>query len=355
MTDMKKKKVWKRVIAAGCVLAMTAGLLTGCGSNQKSTADRGEVLVLSGHEISESELMVYSLLELLNGEQYYSDVAADEASFKEATIEYARETKVLYDVALQEGIEFSDSDVETRDQLMQSFISYFPDEVFETYGITEDVIEQVFIEKSYVEKLDNDKRNEMGQALTDEYEAQYQDYNFQTLYYIVFPAVEADENNEPVVDDDGNYVTLSDEEKETVKANAEAAAEAINQGQDAEEVAEQYGVSDYCSEQSGYVGAYSDEMNEILSNMTAGQCSPVYESSMSYYMIAVLTDHDSDLLLDYAYNLALNDVDDQYAAQRQAWMDAVATDTDADLTEGFWADFSLLDMATDLNQRGLMN
>lgn len=358
------KVSFKRAVCIGCVAALSMGTLTGCGSKTDggtsgSTATKSDAatqtMSVEGYEIAEDELMVYTLLKLLAGEYAYADLAADPETYKTDALQYAVETKILYDVAVSEGIEFSDSDIETREKLAKSFISYFPDEVFETYGITEDTVQRVFVETTMVEKLDNDKRNELGQELTDEYSENLKDYNFQNLYYMIFPTVEADENNEPVVDDDGNYISLSDEECAEVKENAETVAKAINDGGDAEALAEEYGVDVYSSETSGYVGAYSDELNEVLGSLSAGQCTEVYESSTGYCLIAVLTDHDSDLLTSYAYTMASNVVDDKYENMRNEWLVNMATPTDADLVGTFWLDFSILDMATDLYQRGLMS
>jgi hypothetical protein len=352
---MKKIKLLKKIMCVACSTTLALSMLSGCGTKNENAENADQVAMsVGGHDITQGELMVYSLLELLSGEEAYSDVQSDEATYKDKVITSAREDAILYDVAEREGIEFTDSDVETRDGLIESFKKYVPDDIFEEYGITDDTINQVFERYTYVEKLDNDKKNELGQSLTEEYTEAFKNANFQSLYYIVFPTIEADENDEPVEDADGNYIELSDEEKADVKEQAEKAAKAINDGEDIATVVSEYGVEAYSSETVGYVGAYSDDLNEVLGSLTAGQCTEVYESSTGYYFIAVETDHDADLLNSYAYSLAENKVDDKYDEQRQAWIDEVATPSDAEFVTSFWDDFSLLDMATYLNKKGIL-
>lgn len=358
---MKKNNMVKKLVSLMCVMVMGIGLLSGCkkennvATNSDAEAVKGDkVLTVGGHDIYKDEVMVYCLLTLLSGKLTYNDVVMDEASVRDAVLQDIRENKVLYDVCLDTNMEFNEDDISTRDKLISSFKGYIPQEVFDTYGISDEIIEKVFTETSYVDKLENDTRNSIGQMLTDKYAEEYKDANFQNLYYVMFPTVEEDEDGAPKLDENGEYISLDEEAKMAARENAESARDAINGGQDAMTVAEEYEVDAYSTEQTGMVGAYSEEMNEVLGTLEDGQSTDIYESDMGYYFIVVLENNDQSLIESYAYSLALNEVDGEYENQRNLWLSEVATITDADFEGDTWINFDLLGMAADLYQRQLM-
>lgn len=206
------KNKLRKIIGIFCAVVMCLCVMTGCNGDSKKENEKNEVaMIIGGHEIYEDELMLYCILELLSGKQTYQEVQQDEAKFKEVVINNIIETKMLNDAAEEEKMEFNDEDTATRDELIDYFTGYVSDEVFKKYGISDDLVEEVFQETSVRDKFANDKKNEIGQSLNDKYVEEYKDYNFQKLYYILFPIVEADENGEPSVDEDGNYVMLDKE------------------------------------------------------------------------------------------------------------------------------------------------
>jgi hypothetical protein len=56
----------------------------------------------------------------------------------------------------------------------------------------------------------------------------------------------------------------------------------------------------------------------------------------------------------YIYLQVSDEVDAAYEEKKQEWMDKVTID-ETDLKDGIWENFSLLGVAYDLNQRGLLN
>ena len=358
---MKRKSMMKRLVSAACVATMCIGLLSGCKKEENSATstdaeavDGEKVLVVGGHDVYKDEVMVYALLTLLSGKITYNDVVTNEASVRDMIMQDIRENKVLYDVCIDTNMEFDEDDISVRDRLIGSFKGYIPAEVFETYGVSDEIIEKVFTETSNVDKLENDTRNSVGQSLTDKYIEQYKNENFQDIYYVMFPTVEADDEDGPKLDDNGEYIPIDDESKADVYANAQLALEEVKNGEDAKKVAEEYKVDVYSTEQIGMVGGYSEELNDVMSSLEDGQCTDIYESDMGYYFIVVLKNNDQSAIESYAYSKALDEVDAEYEKQRNAWLAEVATITDANFEGDVWANFDLLGMATDLYSRQLM-
>ena len=365
----------KRIKLTSCVCAAALGLsiLAGCGSTgntstdksqsvsdtaedkkQSETSDGGAVMTVGEYEISEDELMLYSILEILSGTVQYEDIQKDEEKYKQAVIDNIVETKMAGDAAKDAGMEFTKEDENTRDSLISNFTTYVPKSVRKKYGISDDLIDSVFQDTSVMNKIETNTRNEIGKKLTADYEEQYKDYNFQKIYYLTFPKVKADDDGNPVTDDDGNYVKLDDKELADMKSKAEAAVKEINAGADVKETARKYGVDSYSEEKQSYVGGYSDDMNSVMEKLTAGQCTDVYEAETSYYAIAVLADHDSDLLESFAYQAALAQVDTELDKTKQEWIDSCDSKGGIVYKDDTWKNFSFLDMATYLNDQGLM-
>ena len=331
----------KRMRLTSCVCAAALGLsiLAGCGStdntsdggktqstasstDSKATDNSDAVMTVGEYSIGKDELMLYSILEILSGTVQYEDIQKDEEKYKQVVIDNIVETKMAGDAAKDAGMEFTEDDENTRDRLISDFTSYVPKSVREKYGISDELIDSVFNDTSIMNKIETNTRNELGKKLTADIKKQYKDYNFQKIYYLTFPKVKLDDDGNPMTDDGGNYENLEDKELADMKSKAETAVKEIDRGADAKEVAKKYGVDSYSEEKQSYVGGYSDDMNDVMDKLTAGKCTEVYESQNAYYAIAVLTDHDSDILESFAYQTAESQVDTELEKTKQQWIDS---------------------------------
>lgn len=355
------RDIARKLCVGGLVSAMLIGSLTGCSGDTKEDtvytqeeASSTQAMVIGDYDINMDELMVYAIQEIVTYGLKPNTVVKDEETYKDQTLALIRETKILYDVALHNDVELGESDLETRDKIIDNFKKAVPQEIFDKYGISDEIITKVFTERTYVEKFENDIKNQMGQDISDDLAEAYKDYNFQTLYYMVFPTVEVTDANEPATDEDGNYVVLDENQKADMKAQAESALKEIRAGEDPEAVAEKYGVKDYCTDTSGYVGAYSDEMNEILGSLKAGECTDVTEGDTGFIIIYVKTDHDEDLRDSYVLAVANDYLDSEYENLRNGWLASIPVDTEADMRGDAWEKFSLEEMAGDLVEAGLV-
>ena len=208
--------------------------------------------------------------------------------------------------------------------------------------------------QTYVSKFENDIRNDMGKKATTDVQEKCKDYNFMVLKYIVFPIVETDENDNPATDTDGSYIALPEDEKKDAYANAQKMIEELENGGDVDELLTKYGVDKYSQEMSGYVGAFSENMNKQLENLKAGECSEITENNLGYIVLYVKTDHDQDLLDSYAYAVASDVVDDQFESLEKQWLSTIEVDTEKDMEGTVWADYDLSYLAADLENNNLI-
>lgn len=364
-----KKYLKKQVVASVLALSMAAASLTGCSnglsSSKKESSNVGtmtqeeasttKVMVIGDYDIYMDELLVYAIQAMVTNNGTLASVKANPDTYKEQTLSLIRTTKILYDVTQHNDVTLDDSDMETTNNTINNFLKSMPDGSLEKYGISEDVVRKVFTEQTYVSKFENDIKNDMGKTIQDDVEEKVKDYNFMVFDYILFPTVETTEDDTPATNTDGSYKYVDDAAKQKAKENAEALLKELEAGGDAETLATKYGVSNYYFERTGYVGSFTDSINKAVENMKAGDCSGVLEEKLGYAVIHMKSDHDEELLKNYAYAVASDTVDDQFDKLEEQWLSTIEVDTEKDMEGTVWADYDLSGLAQSLADGGLLN
>lgn len=364
-----KKYLKKQVVASVLALSMAATSLTGCSnglsSSKKESSNVGtmtqeeasttKVMVIGDYDIYMDELLVYAIQAMVTNNGTLASVKANPDTYKEQTLSLIRTTKILYDVTQHNDVTLDDSDMETTNNTINNFLKSMPDGLLEKYGISEDVVRKVFTEQTYVSKFENDIKNDMGKTIQDDVEEKVKDYNFMVFDYILFPTVETTEDDTPATNTDGSYKYVDDVAKQKAKENAEALLKELEAGGDAETLATKYGVSNYYFERTGYVGSFTDSINKAVENMKAGDCSGVLEEKLGYAVIHMKSDHDEELLKNYAYAVASDTVDDQFDKLEEQWLSTIEVDTEKDMEGTVWADYDLSGLAQSLADGGLLN
>lgn len=362
-----KKQFRKKMIAAALAVSVAASMLTGCSnglsSSKKADSNAGtmtqkeasttKAMVIGDYDIYMDELLVYAIQALVTEGGTEAAVKANPDTYKEKALSLIRTTKILYDVTQHNDVTLDDSDMETTNNTIDNFLGSMPDGLLEKYGISEDVVRKVFTEQTYVSKFENDIKNDMGKTVQSDIEEKVKDYNFTIFDYILFPTVETTEDDVPATNTDGSYKYVSDDAKEKAKENAEALLEELKAGGDAASLAEKYGVSNYYFERTGYVGSFTDSVNKAVENLKAGECSGVLEEELGYAVIHMQTDHDEDLLKNYAYAVASDTVDSQFEKLETQWLSSIEVDPEKDMEGTVWADYDLSGLAKALEDAGL--
>ena len=364
-----KKYLKKQAVASVLALSMAAASLTGCSNGRSSSkkessnvgtmtqeeASTTKVMVIGDYDIYMDELLVYAIQAMVTNNGTLASVKANPDTYKEQTLSLIRTTKILYDVTQHNDVTLDDSDMETTNNTIDNFLGSMPDGLLEKYGISEDVVRKVFTEQTYVSKFENDIKNDMGKKVQSDIEEKVKDYNFTIFDYILFPTVETTEDDVPATNTDGSYKYVSDDAKEKAKENAEALLEELKAGGDAASLAQKYGVSNYYFERTGYVGSFTDSVNKAVENLKAGECSGVLEEELGYAVIHMQTDHDEELLKNYAYAVASDTVDSQFEKLETQWLSSIEVDPEKDMEGTVWADYDLSGLAQSLADGGLLN
>ncbi|MGN0435210.1 MAG: peptidylprolyl isomerase [Wujia sp.] len=355
----KNKKLY--VYALVCILLLS--ICVGCekknedgivATDNDSVSQNNQIAMkVAGQEVYEEETMMYCLLELLSGEISYSYVQENEDQFEAEIINYIAETKVLYNIAIEQGMDFTEEDEADRDTLIENFKSFASQDILDKYNISEEMIFDIITEYCYVQKFEYEQKMSITKELYEGYTSEYADYNFQKLYIMVFPIIEVDDNGNMMTDNNGDYVMLNNDELQVIRDDITSAIADVRSGENPEDVAVKYGVDSYSNSQMGYEGGYNEEINTAIEGLKAGECSEILEQDNCYYFVSVLSDHDDDYKDDYVYKLASNEAETKYSNDKYSWMEEKTADG-SEINDNFWQEFSLEEMAKLLYEAGLI-
>ncbi len=321
------------------------------GRMTKEEASKTLAMHIGDYDVYMDELLVYAMQAIVVS-KLTPDICseANQKSVKQTALSYVRTTKIEYDAAVKAGVTLTDNDKASTKTLIDNFKNSFPQKVFDDFGISDEVIEKVFTEQTYVQKFENDTKNEIGQAKTKEKQEEFADYNFHNIYYMIFPTVEQ-KNGAPATASDGSYRKLPEDKQAEAKANAEKLIERVKAGEDVKKLAEEFGITSYSSERSGYVGAYSDELNEAIKDLEAGEISGVVEGELGYVVVYMMTAHDEDIKKLYVDALVSDLVDQEFSQKQSEWLNAIPVDVNGDMEGTVWEDYDLYDLCKEMNDK----
>jgi hypothetical protein len=304
--QVKDKKITKRFALFLCAQLLAAGSLTGCGQTDgqtgstqsvvsQETAENTVVMTIEDYDVNLDEMYLYLIQYCYNNRLSSDDVDASKTEdvINSAISEMKLEI-VEYLLAQNTELDVTEDDLATVSTGANAFYEHFGEEFLSSYGIDYDCVEALFTRQVYISAITDKAMNDMIADYTEQYEEQYADLTFHTVYYALFPSVQYDEDGNAVTDDDGNYVALSDEEMQKQYALAEELHDRAVAGEKMEDLVEEYGI-DYCSgTERNYDGAYAQELNDVLSGMAEGDISDVITTDAGYMVVRMDNLNDED-------------------------------------------------------------
>lgn len=340
---MKQRKVTAMVLAFTMCLAM---LLTGCGSGDSNTSVQSaagkkapsEVLVLrvGDDEIYLNEVNYYAL-SMIKGmgvpegtdmsQHYSADYPTMDDAFKAQLLAQIRQSKILYLKAVEEGITLTAEEEEEMNGLIDEFIASSDQEQLDKFGLDKEVLTKIYTQVGLIRKLEL--------QIADQIKAD--DVGYGTAENLVFLRVELDENGNAIVNEDGSYSYLSEEEQEQQRQLAEEALERLKNGEEPEDLIQEYGLE----ETSGTIHGTTDSMREAY-GLADGEISEIIENDYSYTIVKMTKLEDTE------YTETIHSYQMQTAAQEaieeqeNAWFNEFSISED-DLEQDVWEAFTFQD------------
>lgn len=292
------------------LLIMVMVFMTGCAGrgnvseNQTTEAPATDevFMTIEGNDITPETVKLYCVLYIFNNE-VVADQLNDAAlqTFRDKVVEQIKVEYVQYKLATVSDIVLGESDYAMIENQTNNFSSYFGDKFLENYGISREEINKMFERQSYIQKLQEKSVSDLKADYLKQFEQDYGDKVFFSAYYVLFPFIEYDSDNQPVVNEDGSAVSLNDAGKaEQLKKAEELREKAIayqNEGTvsgNMEALAEEYNIEFLSGTERNYKGAFVGELNEVIDSLQDGEISKVVETDAGYMVIRMDNANDVD-------------------------------------------------------------
>ena len=341
---MKKKQLKKLMLTI--LLTCSFTLMSACDSNAVSDndvsqntnvaletgVDMDQVLFsLEDIDITLEETYIYLIQYLFNNSVKAEDITDEQfAQIVSATVEEMKVENVEYKLAkVTEGVDVSENDLTSAGNTGNYFYEYFGKAFFDKYGIDKNKVDEMFEKQVYIEKLKTKALSDATEDYTNDYNKQYAELPFFSVYYVLFPSVKYDEEGNPIQKADGSAETYTDEEmqEQLSKANElrEKAIQNVNEGiagGKLEELAKEYGVDSASGIEHNFKGAYNDELNSVIEGLKDGDISEVIKTEAGY-MIVRMDNADDKEFKEYSIKyMAQQSAETFYPKLQESWLSA---------------------------------
>ncbi len=295
------RKQGRKYIVLGIVSLILMISCFGCSGSSKGKVSVEEakktiVMELEDYDVTLSEynlfLIQYITMQNLNPdditEERLETIKSDVANeIKLEIVEYLLAQKM-------EDLELDEEATAGIDKNTSKYIEQYGAEFLADYGIDEAAVKQLFTEQAYIKALTDKAKEDMANDNYEENAEKMKDVKFHTVYYALFPSVEYDDEGNPVTDDKGENVLLSDEQMKEQKKKAEELQKRAASGEKLEDLIKEYGIDKYSGEERNYEGAYTDQLNKVIEKMEKGDISDVVETDAGYMVVRMDNPNDTD-------------------------------------------------------------
>lgn len=329
----KGNKKGLRVSLAGLLVIVMLLGCAGCdnalqgGSAQEVSVEEAKstvIMSLGDYDVTLSEFYLY-LIQYLYMQQMDPDSISDSgySSVIETVLTQMRLELVEYLVAQStEDVVVNQEDLDTVETSTENYMELFGEDFLAAYGIDQACVKQLFTEQVYINALTDKAKEDMTADYYEQYSKEYSDKIFHSVYYALFPSIRYDEDGNAQTDDDGEYISLSEDEMKEQYAKAEELHKRALAGESLEDLIDEYGISASSGEEHNYSGAHSEELNQVIENMKTGDISDIIETEAGYMVVRMDNPDDKDYkeyIIQYA---AADTANNMLPQMQQNWLSA---------------------------------
>lgn len=336
------KKVSKRAAFAALAGVMAAGMLTGCGEEEKVDGTQ-TVATVDGEEIPMGILSLAVRQSQAQAEAMYASFmgGADYAIWDSE----AEEGKTYGEQAIEETLQqielmyimrakASDYDVEVTEEdetaiadAAVSFMEANSEETLEDLAVTEDQVKTYLELQTYQERIYDPIIADVDTDVSDE-EAQQSSFT-----YVSISTADLEEDEIEAKKEDAQKIL--DAMKEDPEADFDEAAKAVSEDYTALEGTFDANVSEEeetDEEDITYASSYPDEVMEVLRTLEDGEvASDVIETDTSYYVVRLDQKNDEEATEDKKASIISDRESELYTDTTQQWLDEAEISVDEDV------------------------
>ncbi len=345
-TEEKKNhnKLIKNILfSIGIVVAL---VLAGFGlwklSGEEDKPSNTLVFTIGSEEVYLDEVNFCILQNVLNlgiTAQSMQGVTAEDGTdaatyYKQEILDLIMDYKVEYLVAKEQGITMTEEEEKQVQSDVVEYLGKIDARLLNQWGIGQDVVYEVYRQRYLASQLE--------QTVIEDVEVE--DQNYCTIYMLLFPKVEMQEDGNYVAQEDGvTPVMLSDDEIKKRKEDAEQALAELKDGADVEAIAQQYGVEKYSSAESNMASSFGEPFTQYAESLKAGEYSPVLETESCYAIIKMIKENNEALASEVMKRYRADVAKEKLQEKRIEWREQLGVGKTPEFNSKIWEKISLYD------------
>ena len=336
------KEISKRAAAAALAGVMAAGLLTGCGEEEKVDGTQ-IVATVDGEEIpmgilslavrynqAQTESMYISLM----GGMDYSiwDTEAEEGKTYgeqavEQTLDQIELMYIMRGKAADYDVTVTEEDQAAIAEAAASFMEANSEETLEELSVSEDQVKTYLELQTYLERMHDPMVADVDTDVPDE-EAQQSSFTYVSIST-------ADLSDEEIEDKKADAQEILDAMKEDPDADFNETASAVSEDYSALEGTFDTNVPDTeetDEEEMTSSSTYPDEVMEVLRTLNDGELGPdVIETDTAFYVVRLDQKIDEDATESKRESIISEREEELYTDTTQQWLDEADITVDEDV------------------------
>ncbi|MCR5250805.1 MAG: peptidylprolyl isomerase [Lachnospiraceae bacterium] len=238
----------------------------------------------------------------------------------------ARLEFVEYELAKTKGITLTAEEEKKAESNTDMFMNAFPDGFLKKYGISRDCVNRAMLREEYVSKLTDQAVSDMADEMYESVKESYADKNFYQVYYLLFPSIRYGADGQPMREDDGSYMTLTPEELEIEREQAEKCLQRARSGEKLEDLAVEYGIAAISGEQKGMSGSYAPAIEDAINGLKTGDISDIVETEAGMMIIRMDAENDETIREEALRYAAKDKAKESLSTLQQQWISQSGVD-----------------------------
>lgn len=254
--------------------------------------------------------------------------------YKQEILDMIMDYKVEYLIAKEQGITLTEEEEKGIMLDVVEYMSKVNASTLNQWGVKQELVEEVYRQRYLARKLED--------TVTADVSAD--DLTYCTIYLMLFPKVEMDEEGNYVTEEDGETpVMLSDTVIAQRKKQAENALKELKEGTTAAEVAKKYDVELYSGEESNTPDSFGEPFSDYAKKLKDGECSPLIDIESCYAIIQMIEDNNKQLADQIREYYQADLEGDAVEAQREKWYEQLGVGDEPTFEGKVWEKISLYD------------
>lgn len=254
--------------------------------------------------------------------------------YKQEILDLIMEYKIEYLIAKEQGITMTEEEEQAVRNDVVEYLGQVDARLLNQWGVKQDTVYEVYRQRYLANRLEK--------TITEDVDVEDQKYC--TIYMLLFPKIEMQEDGNYVTAEDGvTPIMLSDTEIKKRKEDADQALVELKDGADIEEIAEKYGVAAYSSEESNMTSSFGEPFSQYAESLKAGEYSPVLDIESCYAIVKMITENN-EVLAEQIMEYYKADVTEEMLQQKRLeWREQLGVGQTPEFKNKVWEKISLYD------------